>query len=494
MEALRVWRCYLEGKHFTLCTDHQPLLYYNQLSKLSRRQARWAAYLSRFHFTWQHIPGKSNPADPLSRYPGFEPDDLHDAHHIGSLDHYDDEQYDDMLEPEPTAIAFTTMTTTVQPPDPACTHAPDQKRLKNRTERQLERWQVRSRITDEQLARIQKKCEEMPTLNTDVTPESIMDTLENDIQQELQIHKDIDTIIASDIALPPPPDIPPAHPTHEHRDNTLQTPHATAQASDEHHDTRTFEPGELQREHEPQAQLLPEGQKPDHEFVPPNHQAQHNDDTSDLETANPFYIRILIGYTRDPHFRKQANIDKYNQSTSGLFFETNKDELGITRAQIVVPNDPSLIKDIISECHDTPYSGHRGAKGTLKVIRRSYTWPNMTSHVEDYVKSCHTCQTCKPTNQKMAGLLKPLRIPNRKWASISIDLITDLPKTKRGHTAILTIVDRFSKMAHFVPCNKKCTAYDVACMIRDHVYRYHGLPDSILSDRDPRSIWHITFH
>lgn len=122
----------------------------------------------------------------------------------------------------------------------------------------------------------------------------------------------------------------------------------------------------------------------------------------------------------------------------------------------------------------------------------------MYHDVEHYVSQCPTCQMHKPLPYTQ-GALTPLSIPKARWESISMDLITDLPRTLHGHDSILTVVDRMSKMVHFIPTVKTCTAETVAQLIIDNVCTKHGLPQSIVSDRDPRftakfsqELWKLT--
>jgi hypothetical protein len=106
--------------------------------------------------------------------------------------------------------------------------------------------------------------------------------------------------------------------------------------------------------------------------------------------------------------------------------------------------------------------------------------------VEDFVKTCDLCQRNKTPNQLSFGLLQPLPIPNKKWVSISMDLITQLPKTKSGYDAIVTFVDRLTKQIHLAPTTCNVTASQLASIFVEHVFKLHGLPSSIISDRDPR--------
>jgi transposase InsO family protein len=140
--------------------------------------------------------------------------------------------------------------------------------------------------------------------------------------------------------------------------------------------------------------------------------------------------------------------------------------------------------DVLKSVHDSVSAGHFGQEKTFNLLTRYYWWPKCRSFVKDYVDSCHMCARGKPSRQKKQGLLEPLPIPTRPWESIGWDFIVELPKTENGNDSILTVIDRFSKEAHFIPCRKDITAEQLARLFLDQIYRLHGLPNSIISDRD----------
>ena len=109
----------------------------------------------------------------------------------------------------------------------------------------------------------------------------------------------------------------------------------------------------------------------------------------------------------------------------------------------------------------------------------------MGKDVEAYVRSCPVCQSMNPDHRKKTGLLQPIPIPTRKWEQVTTDLVTDLPPSD-GYTAIAVFVDRLSKMVHFAPCTKEVTAAQYAQLFVDYVFRLHGAPEVLISDRDPR--------
>ena len=152
------------------------------------------------------------------------------------------------------------------------------------------------------------------------------------------------------------------------------------------------------------------------------------------------------------------------------------------RGQIYVPARMELREQVIAWCHETPLAGHPGIAKTLELTTREFWWPNMKNNIEKYVKGCHECQRNKPDQQPRAAPLQPNEIPSEPWAIISVDLIKPLV-TSKGKDMILVIVDRFSKKAYFLPCNTTITSQGVANLYKEHVFREHGLPRKVISDR-----------
>jgi hypothetical protein len=115
--------------------------------------------------------------------------------------------------------------------------------------------------------------------------------------------------------------------------------------------------------------------------------------------------------------------------------------------------------------------------------------------VQAWVHTCTTCQRNKTETRQPARLLQPLEVPSQVWADISMDFIEGLPKVA-GKLVILTVVDRFSKYAHFIPLGHPYTAASVARAFFDDIVQLHRFPSSIVSDRDPvftGNVWHDLF-
>src|SRR5215469_12445919 len=115
----------------------------------------------------------------------------------------------------------------------------------------------------------------------------------------------------------------------------------------------------------------------------------------------------------------------------------------------------------------------------------------MEKDVTHYVQSCKSCQRNKSSTQRPVGLLQLLPIPDRLWSSISMDFITHLPRSQMGYDAILVFVDRLTKMTHLTPCLTSDGAPEVAQHFMTTIFRLHGLPNQIVSDRDSRFTSHF---
>ncbi|KAI3365736.1 hypothetical protein L3Q82_000693 [Scortum barcoo] len=147
---------------------------------------------------------------------------------------------------------------------------------------------------------------------------------------------------------------------------------------------------------------------------------------------------------------------------------------------------PSLRSDVLQWAHSSRLTCHPGIQRTIDVVvRQRFWWATMNEDTRGFVKACPVCSRHKSSHHAPAGLLQPLPVPRRPWSHVSLDFVTGLPPS-HGHTAILTVVDRFSKMAHFVPLPKLPSAKETAELMLTHVFRLHGLPVDVVSDRGPQ--------
>ena len=144
------------------------------------------------------------------------------------------------------------------------------------------------------------------------------------------------------------------------------------------------------------------------------------------------------------------------------------------------------VQNVLKSEHDTKVAGHMGQDKTIELIRRNFWWPKMNERIIDFVQSCPECQKNKSARHQPYGLSSPLELPYAPWQSISMDFITELPLSEECDQ-LWVIVDRFTKMAHFLPLRKEGkAATDLAVIFAKEVWRHHGLPTDIVSDRDSR--------
>jgi transposase InsO family protein len=295
IHAVQIWRCYLEGTHFNLVTDHCPLTYLKSQPQLSRRQARWSEILEQFDYKWEYRPGRKNVADPLSRIPA----------------------------------------------------SPEEQGAQRKS--QMAICGICATRT--------RKARKQPNIGTE----------------------------ADDLA-----------------------------------------------------------------------------------------GRIQKAYAQEPRLEEMKSQQEL-QPNQGLWMRGE---------QVFVPTP--LREEICQLAHDHPSAGHFGQDKTLDLVQRYYWWPGMSREVKHYVDTCLVCQQAKYSRQRTPGLLQPLRIPEQPWTELSMDFITQLPRTKGGHDAIAVFVDRLTKMVRVAATKTEVSAEGAADLLVQNVVRHHGLPMSIVSDRDVR--------
>ena len=150
---------------------------------------------------------------------------------------------------------------------------------------------------------------------------------------------------------------------------------------------------------------------------------------------------------------------------------------------LLIPDNESVQRTIIEKCHDHPAVGHPGRAKKFEIVTRDYWWPSIRKTIARYINNCDVCARAKPVRHMPYGYLKPLEVPQRRWESVSMDFGTGLPVSGKGYNAVLVVADRLTKIAHFIPTTDTVTAERLAELYRDHIWRLHGIPDSVVSDR-----------
>ncbi|KAI2657474.1 Transposon Tf2-9 polyprotein [Labeo rohita] len=158
---------------------------------------------------------------------------------------------------------------------------------------------------------------------------------------------------------------------------------------------------------------------------------------------------------------------------------------GCPPGRLFVPE--GLRSEVFRWGHCSKVACHPGVNRTTFLVKQRFWWPSMARDIRPFVLACSVCAVSKSSNRPPAGLLQPLSVPSRPWSHISLDFVSGLPPSQ-GNTVVLTVVDRFSKATHFIPLPKLPSARETAVAVIDHVFRIHGLPMDVVSDRGPQFV------
>ncbi|GJZ29082.1 putative reverse transcriptase domain-containing protein [Tanacetum coccineum] len=189
-----------------------------------------------------------------------------------------------------------------------------------------------------------------------------------------------------------------------------------------------------------------------------------------------------------------------NEDVGGMLIENSKDLEKLRTEKLELCADGTLCLNggswlpcygrlrilIVHESHKLKYSIHPGSNKMYQDMKKLYWWPNMKADIATYVSKCLTCAKVKAEHQRPSGLLVQPEIPQWKWDNITMDFIMKLPKSSQGYDTIWVIVDRLTKSAIFVPMRETDPMEKLARMYQKSAVHVHGIPVSIICDRDPR--------
>jgi hypothetical protein len=191
----------------------------------------------------------------------------------------------------------------------------------------------------------------------------------------------------------------------------------------------------------------------------------HDIHKGQLEDENLQEIKKNITKDKSPHF---------TEDYQGVLWY---------KGRICVP-DVKEIKDIIlQEAHNSAHSFQPGGNKMYQDLKATHWWYGMMCDVAEYVTLCDTCQRVKAEHQRPAGLLYPLNVPKWKWEEVGMDFIMGLPRTQKGYDSIWVIVDRLTKVAHFIPVKMTYTGCQLVELYISRIVCLHGVPKKIVSDK-----------
>nr|CAH66749.1 H0409D10.7 [Oryza sativa] len=199
-----------------------------------------------------------------------------------------------------------------------------------------------------------------------------------------------------------------------------------------------------------------------------------------LEAKPTLFDQIREAQVNDPDIQE---IKKNMRRGKAIGFVEDEQGTVWLGERICVPENKELKDTIMKEAHETLYSIHPGSTKMYQDLKQQFWWASMRREIAEYVALCDVCQRVKAEHQKPAGLLQPLKIPEWKWEEIGMDFITGLPRTSAGHDSIWVVVDRLTKVAHFIPVKTTYTGHKLAELYMARVVCLHGVPKKIVSDR-----------
>jgi hypothetical protein len=211
-------------------------------------------------------------------------------------------------------------------------------------------------------------------------------------------------------------------------------------------------------------------------------QAQTRGHLCAISFPSPTWLDDLrASYKEDEELK--SLVSRLQASGEGEGHYTLNQGLLLYKDRFCIGKESGMKIKVLALIHDSPLGGHSSYLKSLHRAKKDWFWHSMKKDIKAYIRGCDTCQRLKHETSKPAGLLQPLAIPPRPWHSISMDFVEGLP-TSRKQNVILVIVDRFTKYVHFISLSHPYTASKVAALFLQHVFKLHGLPSSIVSDRD----------
>ena len=203
-----------------------------------------------------------------------------------------------------------------------------------------------------------------------------------------------------------------------------------------------------------------------------------------LSISDPTLLDILKdSYTQDPFLSQLIESLKMGCNIRVLFFKMDCFFFFFYKGRFYIGPKCSLIPHVLHHVHSNPLAGHFGFLKSYHRAKREFYWHGLKANLKKFIRECDICQRIKSDTFVLARLLQPLAIPATPWTDVSLDFVEGFPKSQ-GFKVILVVVDWLTKYVHFIPPSHPYTVAKVASLFMQHVFKRHGMPVTIVSDRN----------
>ena len=201
-----------------------------------------------------------------------------------------------------------------------------------------------------------------------------------------------------------------------------------------------------------------------------------------ITTTKPLWIKELYESYNSDSQCQNVNSQLLLDPASQPQYEWNNGLLKYS-GKLYMGSNNGLRGRLIQTLHDSALRGHSGQRGCWQRLKSLFYWPNMKQEVVRYIQECDICQRFKSEHVSSPGLLQPLPVPRMAWTHITMDFIESLPPSQ-GYDTVVVVIVRLSKVGHFLALHHPFIAKQVAQLFLDNIFKLHGLPKFIITDRD----------
>jgi transposase InsO family protein len=461
VEAFKHWRHYLEGSKYPVevLTDHQNLQAFMRQPKLNGRQARWCYYLTPYDFVIKWRSGSTNPADAPSRRPDYMAQDK------------EDEGQDD-----PSLGLLSTLGAKI---------ARVQQIRTSHRQRVIQAQDGETKLVqkvDGESTRTEQKPQDVVTCEYDSESGRQVQTKSCVYDSESRRQAKQGTCAYDSESGRQVPRSTCGYDSESGRQVLSERRRGNAWTGSPSSQELSVTPqDEVEADHLIRCVLV--------QTVTRRRARQAVQNEAPQQEPSEGLWQLVAAVQKVDPFCKRVVKDLDEGETTRPHYGRADDGTLLYKGRLVVPNQRSLVHELLRLHHDEPSAGHWGVQKTMELLQRKFKWDGMRQDIEEYVQTCPVCQGNATHRHRPYGQLDPLPQPSRPWKEISMDFITQLPISTVGteeYNAILTIVDRYTKMAIFLPVLDTINAAEMAEILHREVELRYGCPSGVVSDRDSK--------